>query len=72
MRSATTFLQAHREELADDDRPVTPTQLAVLAIELHDLFVPRDERSGRARVFEPDPHEVRVELTRRRAGREPR
>jgi hypothetical protein len=38
-RAAATFLHEHRDELPDDDRPVTPTQLAVLAIALHDVFV---------------------------------
>ncbi len=70
-RAAATFLQAHRGELPDDERPTTPTQLAVLAIELHDRFLRRDEETGRARVAEPDPYEVRVELTRRRGAREP-
>ena len=66
--AAATFLQEHRDALGDDERPVTPTQLAVLAIELHDRFLQRDEETGRARVVEPDPHDVRVELTRRRVG----
>jgi Fe-S-cluster containining protein len=70
-RAAATFLRERRDELPDGDRPVTPTQLAVLAIALHDLFVQRDDHTGRARVVEPDPREVRVELTRRRGTREP-
>lgn len=44
--AAATFLREHGDELANDERPVTTTQLAVLAIELHERFVRPDEQTG--------------------------
>jgi Fe-S-cluster containining protein len=59
-RAAATFLREHPAVFADGDPPATATQLAVVAIELHDLFAAGGD-------VEPDPREVRVELSRRRA-----
>ena len=59
VRAAAAFVDHHRDELSDTPLAINATQLAVLAIELHDLFV----------HAEPEPHSVRVELTRRAAER---
>jgi hypothetical protein len=40
-RAAGAFLVEHRERLPDVARPITETQLAVLAVEIHDLFLRR-------------------------------
>ena len=59
VRAAATFVNNHRDDLAEELRPHNATQLAVCAIELHDVFV----------NAEPTPSTVRVELTRRAAER---
>jgi Fe-S-cluster containining protein len=58
VRSAATFLADHGNEVFDGADAPNATQRAVLAVELHDVFL----------QGEPDPQEVRVELTRRRGG----
>ena len=47
---AATWLRAHVRELPDGIAPVNPTQLAVLAIEVHDLFLtpPEPDAAGLA------------------------
>jgi len=44
------------------------TQLAVLAVEVHDLFLTRDPATGAVAPAEPRVDEVRVEVRRRVAG----
>ena len=56
VRAAATFLGDHASEVFDGAAAPNATQLAVLAVELHDAFV----------AGQPDPEEVRVELSRRR------
>ena len=68
VRAAASFIDEHRSELPDDRVPHNATQLAVLAIEVHDIFLQRDEETGQTSVVEPEPHVVRVELTRRVNG----
>jgi hypothetical protein len=46
--------------------PATATGLAVLAIELHGMFLDRGAPHGRTSVVVPAPSVVRVELSRRR------
>jgi uncharacterized protein len=58
VRSAALFLN----EQAADIAPVTNTQRAVLAIELHDAFLADD-----GSLVDPDPQIVRVEITLRRS-----
>jgi len=55
VRAAAAYVREHRDELPEAHLPKTATQLAVLAVELHDLF-----RRG-----EPDLAAVRAELVRR-------
>jgi hypothetical protein len=62
-RMAAGYLRRHPDAFADGAAPVNATQLAVAAVEVHDLFVDGND---------PDPREVRVELSRRRDSRRPR
>ena len=64
VRAAATFLSEHTGLLPNDDAPSNATQLAVLAVELHDAFL-RHDGAGHTAVVDPDPQLVRVELTRR-------
>jgi Fe-S-cluster containining protein len=59
VRAAATFLRDHADALPDGTVPTNTTQLAVLAVEVSDLFL----RPG----VEPDAQAVGVEL-KRRAG----
>lgn len=68
VRAAAAFLREHREELADGSLPSDPTRLAVLAVELHDLFLPDGERGdGRARA-DPRLGRLRTEVARTLRG----
>jgi hypothetical protein len=65
VRAAATFLRDHAEQLAPAAKT---TQLAVMAIEVHDAFLRRDEATGETAVVAPDPEAVRrrlAELTER-------
>jgi len=62
VRAAASFLEAHADLVRDAGIPTNPTQLAVLAIELHDLFLNDDEQTGASRVVEPDAGVVRAAL----------
>jgi uncharacterized protein len=68
VRAAASFFRANPDLLPDPVVPRTTTQLAVLSVELHDLFL--DDDVGDAVVRDPDPDEVRVEV-RRRTGTPP-
>jgi uncharacterized protein len=57
-RAAARFLTEHAADIA----PVTNTQRAVLAVELHNAFLAED-----GSLVDPDPQIVRVEITRRRS-----
>jgi Fe-S-cluster containining protein len=63
VRAAAAFLAAH-PEVMPDGAPLTATQRAVAAVEIHDAFLAVDDESGTRTVIEPDSHVVRVELTR--------
>jgi hypothetical protein len=65
VRAAATFLHEQTGLLPEAAVPTNTTQLAVLAIELHDVFLGRDEETGQTTVVEPDPDVVRVEVRRR-------
>jgi Fe-S-cluster containining protein len=66
VRAAAAFLADHPEVFGAGGPPVGATSLAVLAIEVHEAFVRRDEASGTTAVVDPDPGVVRVEVMRRR------
>ena len=58
LRSAAAYLAAHPEVFPSGVAPASATQVAVLAVELHEQFL----------AGEPDPGAVRVEIARRRRG----
>jgi hypothetical protein len=68
VRAAATFLDEHADLLPDGAVPTNATQRAVLAIELHDAFLERNDATGETTVVDPDPDVVRVELTSRARG----
>ena len=56
--------------LPDGAVPTNTTQLAVLAIELHEALLQRDAETGQTTVVDPDPEVIRVEMLQRmEAGR---
>lgn len=69
VRRAAAFLREHAEALPDGVVPTTATRLAVLAVEVHDLFLHRDAVTGRTTPAEPDPSTVGAALLRRREAR---
>jgi hypothetical protein len=60
VRRAASFL---RHDLV----PRNATEAAVLAAELHDVFLERDAATGELTVGDPTPEAVQVEITRRTA-----
>ena len=64
VRAAANFLVEHRLEFPEAAEP--RTQLAVLAIEIHDVFLVGDASDATVVVHEPDAAAVRVALSRRR------
>jgi len=64
VRAAAEFLQ-HEEVLPEGTSATSATQLAVLAVEVHDAFLRYDAGSRSTRVVTPDIQVVRVALTRR-------
>jgi Fe-S-cluster containining protein len=64
VRAAAAFVGPRREGSPEWPVPLDVTQLAVLAIGVHDLFVGGE--SEHPVVVRPDPETVRVEITRRR------
>ena len=65
VRAAARFVGERRNLFPDGRAPTNPTQLAVLAIDVHDAFLRRDE-SGLVAVADPDPDDVRSAVARRR------
>lgn len=66
VRAAAGFLERSRESWPDGTVSSNPTQVAVLAIEVHEVFLGEDEATGEATVVEPDPGLVLEEVRRRR------
>ena len=66
VRGAASFLDAHADLVRGAGMPVNETKLAVLAIELRNVFLVRDEQTGRMMLVEPDPDVVRAALSERR------
>lgn len=69
VRAAGSFLQDHEGLLSEGSPPTSPTQLAVLAIEVHDAFLHHDTETGGTRVVSPDASDVEVALTHPRRPR---
>jgi Fe-S-cluster containining protein len=65
IRATASFLDVHIDLLRDAGIPANQTEIAVLAIALHDLFWDQDEQTGATKVVEPDPSVIRTELIRR-------
>jgi hypothetical protein len=64
IRAAATFLREHTGQVSDIEIPTDPTRLAVLAVEMHDVFLEHDEDTGAVRVSDPDPDTVRRAVAR--------
>jgi len=62
--AASSFLREHSHLLPDNTVPTNPTQLAVLAIEIHEAFLKRDEATGQMTRIDPDPETVRLRVMR--------
>jgi hypothetical protein len=69
VRAAARFVQEHEDLLPEGSAPTNPTQVAVLAVEVHDAFLRHDTETGRAAVINPDVDDVRVVLTHRTEAR---
>jgi len=65
VQAAAAYLRENPQVLTGAGVPNNPTQLAVSAIEVHGSFLRRED-DDTMHVADPDPHEVRVALTRRR------
>ena len=65
VRAAATYLRVHGDLLPPEAVPATPTQLAVLAVEVHDAFLRRDGRGGPTTVVAPEPDALRAAVRRR-------
>jgi hypothetical protein len=65
VRAAARFLDGQPGLLPDGAAPTNATQLAVLAIEIHDVFLGHDGETGDTMVVDPDPDVVRAETMRR-------
>ena len=60
VRAAAAFVRAHRTELPTAELPTNTTQLAVLAIEIHDVFV-----GAASEGVQPDVEAVSVRMRQR-------
>jgi len=65
VRAASAFLRQHRDDFAVGMVPSNPTQLAVLAVEVHDLFLGVDHHTGRMTLASPSTELVESELSAR-------
>jgi Fe-S-cluster containining protein len=68
IQAAATFLTSHRHLLPESTGPMDETQLAVLAIEIHEIFLEQDMETDQTRVVSPEPDAVRAEVIRRTRG----
>jgi hypothetical protein len=65
VRAAAGFLRRRADVLPEGMVPADPTQLAVLAVHLHDQFLSHDGETGRTVVVDPDPQAVAAVLASR-------
>jgi Fe-S-cluster containining protein len=65
VRAAARFLREHPAMVREQAGPPNATQLAVLAIEVHDAFLRHDLLTDRTTVIDPDPGVIQVEVQRR-------
>jgi hypothetical protein len=62
--AAATFLDQHWDVISAASAPKSAIQIAVLAIQVHHVFLRHDEASGDPFVVDPDPEVVRTEVLR--------
>ena len=65
VRAAARFVQEHEDLLPEHIVPPNATRRAVLAVQLHDAFLRRDDDTGRSVVVDPEPEAIRVVVTSR-------
>ena len=66
VRAAAAFLRRRLREWPAGTLPSTATHQAVLATEIHELFLATDPVTGERRVVEPDAEQVRAAVDERR------
>jgi len=64
VRAAAAYLVEHGD-VAKPGAATNATRVAVLAVELHDVFLQCDEETGENSVIDPDPRLVELEIKRR-------
>ena len=72
VRAAAAYVREHRDDLPAGTVPPNPTQLAVLAIDVHDVFLGRGDPAGRPVVVRPELVAVRTAILDRTAGADDR
>ena len=72
VKAAATFIREHSRRLPTGTVPTNATQLAVLAIQVHGVFLRRYEGTGHITVVDPHPDMVRAEVMRQIALQLPR
>ena len=68
VQAAATFLQDNARHLPDGVVPRNPTQLAYLAVKVHDVFLEHRGEVGEARLVTPPLDVVEAAVLRARAG----
>ena len=68
VRTAAAFIDEHPDLLPGGAPPPNRTQLAVLAIEIHHVFLRHDDNTGRTTLVVPDAAVVRGEVMRQMAA----
>ncbi len=66
---AARFLREHTGALPEGTVARSETQLAVLAVEVHDLFLAHDQTTGETAAVDPEPRVIHDALLRRREAR---
>lgn len=66
VRAAASYLDGHRGLLRDAGLSPNQTQLAALAVEIHDVFLVRDDETGHLTVVGPELRAVEAALSKRR------
>jgi uncharacterized protein len=69
VQAAARFLGEHPDLLPDGASATSTTQRAVLAIEIHNVFLHIDEETRQLALVDPDPAVVRTEIARVAGGR---
>ena len=62
--AAATYLDQHRNLLSEAAIPTSATQIAVVAVQIHHVFLEYDEATGQSAVVDPDPDVVPAEVMR--------